>query len=249
MPYTTRIITLTSPPMRGPDVERAQQILQNHGYWVGKIDGIWGEISGRAASDAKYKLGYKLKNITPSYGPYLEDYLTGAKRRTPAMVYRANQRAKKKPLGKAMVDIATKYVGIKENPPGSNRVMFSEWYGIIGPWCAMFITYVAIEAGSKAFVRGSRWAYCPFMLADARENKGITIVTTAQANQGDIALFDWTGDGIADHVGFVTTPVDKNGNFQTIEGNTSTSSDSDGGQVQRRTRNISSVAAFVRVVE
>jgi hypothetical protein len=43
--------------------------------------------------------------------------------------------------------------------------------------------------------------------------------------------------------------VDANGNFTAIEGNTSTSSDSNGGEVQVRTRNVSSVIAFVRVTK
>lgn len=235
--------------MTGPDVERAQLILRNHGYFVGDIDGVWGEISGRAASQAKYELGYRANTIRPSYGDTLEAYLTGTKRRTPAMVYRAKQRTKPSDLRRRMADNAQKYIGIKEHPPGSNRTRFSEWYGIIGPWCAMFVSYVGVESGSKAFIRGSRWAYCPFMLADAtKQRHGLTKIDKSQADQGDIVLFSWKQDGVANHVGFVLTPVDANGNFFTCEGNTGADS-SDGGQVQRRQRNTKDVIAFVRVVE
>lgn len=243
-----RTLTLTSPLTRGDDVERAQMVLKNHGYWVGNIDGVFGEMTGRACSQAKYELGYKLANVKPSYGATLEAYLTGKKRRTPAMLLRAKRRSAKKPLGKEAARIAQTFVGVKENPPGSNRVMFSEWYGMIGPWCAMFVTYCFVEAGSKAFKRGSHWAYCPFMVNDAREQRGITVVTEG-IDQGDIALFDWGRDGVADHVGIVLTPPDKAGNFRCCEGNTSTSSDSDGGQVMIRTRNKAQVQAFVRAVE
>jgi hypothetical protein len=245
-----RTLTLTSPLTRGDDVERAQTILKNHGYWVGEIDGVFGEMTGRACSQAKYELGYKATNIKPSYGAMLEGYLSGKKRRTPAMVVRANRRMKKKPLGREAARIARSFVGVKENPPNSNRVMFSEWYGMIGPWCAMFVTYCFVQAGSKAFKRGSKWAYCPFMLADAREQRGITVVTTG-INQGDIALFDWAGDGVADHVGIVLTPPDNAGNFQCCEGNTAGpgGSQSDGGQVMIRVRNKAQVIGFVRVVE
>lgn len=236
--------------MRGDDVVRAQTILRNHGYFVGEIDGVWGEISGRAASQAKYELGYRSSLIKPSYGPTLEAYLTGYKKRTPAMLYRAKQRKKPTGLRKRIALNAQKYIGIKENPPYSNRTVFSEWYGIIGPWCAMFCTYVAVESGSKAFVRGARWAYCPYMLADAELNRnGLSKISASQADQGDVVLFSWKQDGVANHVGFVMTPVDNNGNFFTIEGNTSPTSFSDGGAVMRCQRNVRDVIAFVRINE
>ena len=245
----SRTLTLTSPMMRGHDVERAQMILKNKGFFVGEIDGIFGEITGRACTDAKYQLGYASKNIKPSYGKDLEAFLTGKKKPTPAMRVRASQRQKKKPLGLAALAVAKQYVGVKEDPPNSNRVLFSEWYGLIGPWCAMFVTYCFVKAGSKAFARGERWAYCPYMLQDARQNRnGLTVVPHKEARRGDIALFSWKRDGVANHVGIVVTAPGDGSVFTSIEGNTSTSSDSDGGEVQIRQRNTYHVIAFVRPV-
>lgn len=240
----SRILILTSPPMRGEDVLRAQRILKNRGYFVGALDGVFGEVTARACSEAKWILGYKEKNVKPTYGKYLEEFLAGFRKPTPAMRYRATQRAKKKTLGETAVDIARQYIGVSEQPPGSNQVMFSEWYGIIGPWCAMFQTFVWVKAGSKAWERTRRWAYCPFLLADARspDNPNVTIISRSQVKKGDVVLFDWNDDGTADHVGLCTGPVDQNGNFNTIEGNV------DDGVVAAKMRNVGDVIGFVRVL-
>lgn len=245
-----RTLTITSPMMRGDDVRLAQQTLHKAGYWVGTIDGVFGEITGRAAEQAKYELGYQLKNVLPTYGKQLHDFLTGARKPSVLMRRRANDRKSNQNLGKRAADIARSYVGVKENPPNSNRVMFSEWYGMIGPWCAMFVTYCFVRAGSKAFQRGSRWAYCPFMLNDARAGRGLTVVPSNKATQGDIVLFSWRQNGVADHVGILLTPVDRNGNFQSIEGNTAGpgGSQDNGGAVLIRPRNTRSVIAFCRAV-
>ena len=245
-----RTLAITSPPMRGEDVTYAQKMLNEFGAWVGAVDGVFGEFTGRACSEAKYKLGYAKVNITPTYGTELDAFLRGAKKQTVAMKVRAKQRVKKRPLPSTVIGIAREYIGVKESPAGSNRVLFSEWYGIIGPWCAMFVTYCFVKAGSKAFARSERWAYCPFMLADARQQKnGLSVVAARDALKSDIVLYSWKQDGVANHVGIVLTAVDANGNFTAIEGNTSASSDSNGGEVQVRTRNVSSVIAFVRVTK
>lgn len=241
-------ITLTTPMTRGAHVERAQRILTLKGFFVGKIDGIFGEITGRGCSEAKFKLGYATKSIKPSYDETLEAYLTGRKRPTPAMRLRTRQRIKKKTLGEEALAIGKQFVGVKENPPGSNQVMFSEWYGVRGPWCAMFVSYCFVKAGSKAFVRGQRWAYCPFLLDDARHNRnGVTRVTEDQARTGDIVLFSWGHNGIADHVGIIVTPPNGGISLISLEGNTGTDN-SDGGEVMIRQRHTDDVIGYVRVV-
>lgn len=245
----SRTLVLTSPMMRGADVLRAQTILQNKGFFVGKLDGIFGEITGRACSQAKFQLGYAEKTIKPSYDVTLELYLSGKKKPTPAMRVRANQRRKKKTLGEQALAIAKQYVGVKENPPGSNRVMFSDWYGTIGPWCAMFVSYCFVKAKSKSFVRGQRWAYCPYILDDARHNRnGLTVVREDDAKTGDIVLFDWEHNGVADHVGIIVTPPNGGISFISCEGNTAVGADSDGGEVMIRQRHVKDVIAFVRCV-
>ena len=244
-----RTLTLTTPQTRGPAVDRAQRILTNRGYFVGKIDGVFGEITGRACMDAKYALGYAAKNIKPSYGNDLEAFLTGKKKPTLAMRVRANQRKKKTSLGEAALKVGREYVGVKENPPGSNKVMFSEWYGIVGPWCAMFVTYCMVRAGSKTFSKGARYAYCPYILSDAKQGKGMTVVQPDDAKSGDVVLYSWNHDGVANHVGIVATPPNGGISFISLEGNTAVGADSDGGEVMVRQRHVKDVIAFVRVVK
>lgn len=244
-----KTLTLTSPPMRGMLVGRAQKLLMQNGYYVGATDAVFGEITARACSEAKYKLGYAAGEIKPTYGDRLDDYLS--KRQAPSFVMRvrAKQRAKKQPLGEAVIRVARQYIGVKESPPNSNHVMFSDWYGIVGPWCAMFVTYCFVTAGSKAFTRGERFAYCPFVLDAAKHGQGMRIVPKHDAKKGDIVLFCWDGSGVPQHIGIVLTPVTPSGTFTTIEGNTGATSRADGGEVAVRGQDTSVVVAFVRVVK
>lgn len=244
-----RTLKLTTPYMQGKDVKDAQRALNAYGAWAGKVDGVFGEQTARAAAQAKYMLGYADKQCTQTYGEALHKFLTGERKPSVLMQYRAKQRKSNQPMREEALRVALSFEGVKEDPAGSNRVMFSEWYNLIGPWCAMFVTYCYVQAGSKAFQRGSRWAYCPYMLADARaQRNGLTIVPKENVQPGDVVLFSWDQDGVANHVGMVITPPNRSGNFTAVEGNTSTSDNSNGGEVMIRNRNTSSVIGFVRVI-
>jgi hypothetical protein len=165
------------------------------------------------------------------------------------MRIRANQRKKKTSIGEAALKVAREYVGVKENPAGSNRVVFSEWYGVTGPWCAMFVTYCMVKAGSKTFERARRYAYCPYILSDAKQNRGMSVVSADDAESGDVVLYSWRQNGVADHVGLVVTPPNGGVSFVAIEGNTAIGADSDGGEVMVRQRQVRDVIAFVRCVK
>ena len=247
-----RILKLTSPYMRGEDVKKAQRALQKYGAWVGKIDGVFGPQTAAAAKQAKWMIGYHKRQCVQTYGQALHDYLTGKKKPSRLMRRRADARkVSHRPMRERALAESVKWIGTKESPPNSNKVMFSDWYGLRGPWCAMFVTWCYTQAGSKAFdPKKARWAYCPFMVNDARaQRNGIIVVPVDKVQPGDIAMFDWQGDGVSDHVGIVETKPNSKGAFKCIEGNTSTSSDSDGGAVMRRDRNKKQVQVFIRVVE
>ncbi len=145
---------------------------------------------------------------------------------------------------------AVSQLGYAESPAGSNLTKFGAWYGMDGnPWCAMFVTWAYLQAGpSKSFVKGARWAYCPYVVADARAGRnGLT--TTDDPIPGDLVVYDWQRDTIYDHIGIVEKVTGKN-TFDAIEGNTSTSNNSNGGQVMRRSRTTSDAGiVFVRVRE
>jgi hypothetical protein len=149
------------------------------------------------------------------------------------------------------LDGAIKYLGYKESPAGTNHTMFGQWYGVdYQPWCAIFATYCfVIEAGgSPSFARGSKYAYVPYIVSDARNKRnGLSVPNSPLP--GDLVCYDWGRDGTYDHVGIFekfsgTSPS----SFTAIEGNTSQGNDSNGGEVMRRnrdTRNQDTV--FVRV--
>jgi hypothetical protein len=142
-------------------------------------------------------------------------------------------------------------IGTAESPRGSNKQKYGEWYGYNGvPWCAIFCTW-CYETGARnspAFVRGSRWAYVPYIVADARARRN-GVQTTDDPIPGDLICYDWERNGEYDHVGLFEKWVGSGG-FSAIEGNTSTASNSNGGQVMRRTRYKSGQGTvFVRVVE
>jgi hypothetical protein len=142
-------------------------------------------------------------------------------------------------------------VGVKESPAGSNQVKYSEWYGMIGPWCAMFCTWCYDQAGgSPSFVRGSRYAYVPYIVADARGGRyGLSV--TSSPKPGDLVCYEWGGSmqGEFDHVGMFERWTGAH-SFYAVEGNTSTSNDSNGGEVMRRSRDVNGQGTvFVRVAE
>jgi hypothetical protein len=154
----------------------------------------------------------------------------------------------------AALELAISELGYVESPAGSNRTAYGAWYGLDGqPWCAMFCTW-AFELGaadhdkdSPSFVRGSRYAYCPYIVADARAGR-YGLQTTDDPIPGDLAVFDWHGDTVYDHVGIFEKWLIGGSTFQSIEGNTSYSDNSNGGEVMRRERDRSGVV-FVRVAE
>ena len=244
-----KTLVLTSPNMKGVDVASAQTILKNLTYYNGKMDSIYGQETAAATKAAKWDLGYAQKNVTSVFDDTLLKFLIDLKKPTLLMRRRAAIRHNKSTVGDKALDVASSYIGVSEQPAGSNKVMFSEWYGMTGPWCAMFVTYCFVAAKSKSFVKGSKYAYCPYLLADARASRnGLRVIPKTEARTGDIVLFDWNRDGTADHIGIVDKPpVKKNARFSTIEGNTSGTNPSDGGMVAKMSRVTSDVIAFVRV--
>jgi len=244
-----KTLSLTSPNVTGFYVTEAQKVLKNVGYYNGKVDGIYGQQTAAATKAAKWDLGYAEKNINGTFGEVLLDFLLENKKPTLLMKRRAGIRHNKSTVGDAALAEAYKYIGMSEQPPGSNKVMFSEWYGMTGPWCAMFVTYCFVASKSKSFIKGSKYAYCPYVLADAKAGRnGLRVVPKSDVRSGDIVLFDWNKDGTSDHIGIVDKPpVKKNVRFSTIEGNTSGTNPSDGGMVAKMSRVTSDVIAFVRV--
>lgn len=89
-------------------------------------------------------------------------------------------------------------------------------YNIGDAWCAAFTSYVWERAGYK--VDWTNPNYVPSIWNDAR-SLGLGDTNTANAQPGDLIIFDWENDGTPDHIGIVESV---NGNqITTIEGNSS----------------------------
>lgn len=120
----------------------------------------------------------------------------------------------------------------------------SPYYGTSGvPYCAMFVSWVLAQVGMTP--PGGIYAYCPYGIDGARKQGRLVSKTAAQP--GDIVFFDWGGDGVSDHTGFIESY--SGGVYTCIEGNTSpgtSGSQSNGGGVYRRTRYASQICAVAR---
>ena len=134
-----------------------------------------------------------------------------------------------------LIAIAKNEIGVKEYPPGSNQVKYNNWmYGrnASEPWCASFVAWCFRNTGLVP-----KTASCLNML-EWFERRGQTV---KEPRPGDIVFFHYsTNARRTNHVGIV---VGVDGKIvKTIEGNTSVSSNDNGGCVMARSRNKNIVA-------
>jgi hypothetical protein len=218
-----RTLVLTSPHMSGDDVKYAQKLLANRGgYYKGEVDGEYGPLTAQASYRAQYWLGYAKPG--QMFGTNLEKFLLGKAQLSPEAKTRIaarKKRAQANPLGKKALTHMEKFVGIAEQPPGSNHVPeINGWWGSGDvAWCARCVSKAYVSAGSKAFVRGRNYEYVPTIVADARAGRNGLAVTT-EPKPGDLVCFDWDGSNFHsgdNHVGMFKSGT--KASFKTIEGN------------------------------
>lgn len=142
------------------------------------------------------------------------------------------------------VSIAQKEIGIKENPSGSNKVKYNTWYygmevcGDSYPWCCVFISWIF-----KGTNLVKKTALCADLMQWFRSRKQMV----ERPQKGDIVFFKFgKTNRSTNHVGIVEEASQWPANITTIEGNTSVTSDDNGGCVMRRTRSKSSIVGFAR---
>jgi len=145
-----------------------------------------------------------------------------------------------------IVEIAKAEVGNKEVPANSNLTKYGEWFGLNGvAWCAIFVSYCYSKAGfpikGMGFTKG--FAGCQTAYTYFKKNK----LFVADPQPGDIVLFDWNNDLRYDHTGIFVEKIDQY-TFKSIEGNTSLTNDSNGGEVMERKRNYRA-CVFARIVK
>jgi hypothetical protein len=272
-----RTLFLTTPMMVGDDVRALQRALKNPARPDLKdddflqspagVDGEFGEDTHRAVFRAKYWLGYA--NPDHRAAEKLISFLNGVTPPTPRMKGLRKKRVakqKEKTPGFRKLEEAVKHLGLKESPAGTNRVMFTSFYDMPGPWCAMFVTFCGVKAGLKSYAKRppGRWAYVPFMVDDARAGRNQYTITNTPVTGDDVALDFPPRDGKPDHVGIFATERDlrklnaaalnkaiqrfgalKSNEFWSVEGNTMVGNDSNGGEVMLRKRRKADVVAFM----
>ena len=149
--------------------------------------------------------------------------------------------------------VAAAQLGTKESPAGSNRVKYNTAYygrevsGDAYPWCCVFQWWLFREAGApELFYGGCKTASCTTLYQYYRQC-GQT-VSTQEARPGDLIFFTFSeGDrqqGIRNHVGICE--ANETGYITTIDGNTGTTNEANGGAVMRRKRAWSYVTGVAR---
>lgn len=150
-----------------------------------------------------------------------------------------------KPTSNDVVSYAKKFV--RSAPYGSPN-QFTRWYygnNTTAPWCAIFVYYCLAQTGGKELMAGcANKAYVP-TIWNWGASKGYNRGAYSEAKQGDLVIFDWQKDGVADHIGFALS--DHGSYVKTVEGNTSNTNNGNGGCVQIRTRSKSLVKGYVRL--
>jgi len=142
---------------------------------------------------------------------------------------------------KAILALAASQIGTKEEPLGSKNVKYNTaYYGgkVNNPklhWCVAFINWLFAQLGASSEFYGGRatskeggTASCTTLYSYHYGQR----VTDYQA--GDIIFFNFNGQKSTAHVGICESWDGKN--ITTIDGNTSSTSQANGGTVARRVR-------------
>ena len=134
-----------------------------------------------------------------------------------------------------ILEIARSQIGTKESPAKSDNVKYNTaYYGREvsdgkHPWCAVFVWWVFREAGApELYYGGGETAYCPTLMSFHKNQK------VTDYRPGDIVFFNFSGRSSAGHVGICES---WDGTYiTTIDGNTGSASEDNGGAVLRRRR-------------
>ncbi len=251
-----RTLRLVSPFLKGLDVARAQRAL------AVPEDALYGPVTASAGAYWKVATGYPEELVDNTLSPQDQRYLCALDPLPTDFATRARVRAPGLEAGLRVPGEAGGEMerwaaeGLRERPAGSDRVRalsalarrlgVSELYVGMGyPWCAFAAFLAALVHGGQTAEAGLRRdefnaLYVPAILSEAQAGRfGLRVIASAQADRGDLVLFDWApGGDPADHLGRLTGPPD-GAAVHTVEGNTRS-------QVALRERPLRLVRAFVR---
>jgi hypothetical protein len=163
------------------------------------------------------------------------------------------------PFQEKLCELACAEVGTRESPRNSNTGPRVNTYKSATtldpqqpwPWCAAFVCFVVRETLAacgvkltKGFVRPTTAGAWDFINWSKAQDDRTTTLMSPRAKDiqiGDIVVFKFS------HIGLAVSGADAGGTFWTCEGNTDLAGSREGGGVYKRTRNISSVKARIRI--
>jgi len=111
-----------------------------------------------------------------------------------------------------LIDIAIKELGYKAS---ESNTKYGRWYGSQGPWCAMFVSWCAHQAGVGTSIV-PKYAYVPNGIKWYQNKKRYSPAGSYTPKRNDIVFF-----GGGSHTGIVESVT--SGTLNTIEGNTTNS--------------------------
>jgi hypothetical protein len=154
-----------------------------------------------------------------------------------------------------LIAIEQAYIGTKESPANSNLVRFNDQYfgrkGVSAPWCATSQFCAFEEAGLLSLLWGDKPKARAAVAEGVKNWKSLAIKLgrwyTSGFKRGDVVIFDFSGKRIAtEHIGYIESAGTSISSITTLEGNTGSGSNSNGGEFLRRTREVKYVTGVFR---
>ena len=146
-----------------------------------------------------------------------------------------------------ILEIARREIGNREFPPGSNNVKYNTAYydgKVNNPdlhWCAVFIWWLFQQVDAPGlYYDGRKTAHVPTLM-DWAVKKGLIV---GEPQPGDLVCFEFGSNRSPDHIGMCES---WDGTYvTTIDGNTGTGNEANGGAVMRRRRHKKYILAVIR---
>ena len=202
-----RLLKLTSPMMSGYDVECVQLKLNELGFNCGSVDGYYGENTKTAVENFQSSSSLEVNGIVDS--------------NTWNTLFSADNNPNTDSIDK-FVSIAIGELGVTEDPIGSNNTKYNDWFNWTGaPWCAMFVSWCANEAGILGNLFPKKTASV-WEIKDAYEKSDDYKYRSSGyiPKAGDIVIFSNNNNPYR-HTGIVVGYIPSENRIYTVEGNSS----------------------------
>jgi peptidoglycan hydrolase-like protein with peptidoglycan-binding domain len=150
-----------------------------------------------------------------------------------------------------VLTICNSQLGVKEDPPNSNKQKYGVWANKNGQkWCAIVVAWVFAKAGYDLRNISRNYAYTPSFFRELCDAGWTLITQKKEGKPADVVFFNFPGDTVNNsgiqHVGIIESNHPSGSYIYSYEGNTSITSDDNGGEYQLRKRPYSYIDRIVR---